>query len=257
MNDNIPMLIYDEETMLDWVFEMSKTEMLKFLKFAQEFLDARFEGFLSKGKNPGNFTHEELVAYMNALLKDNALRHKFYTKLSRTPETKKCYDLLVWEEDVVDAMRLPLRSMPHATYNPKFLSGDLQFIRVERVDYFGMGFETAATIPYKIRRILRFFYAVPRDFNLHPAPKRATKYHLNNEPRIFPVIDNLRDMVDAGSIEIGKTAEKPLAKSLRLAKSIDPDIEFFQTKGRDSLATDMIVRTAYFYGTVRNFVSLR
>jgi len=192
-----------------------------------------------------------LVNLFRELIEDKKFKLEFYNALYATVESQKLYFTLLWEQDVIskeDAIALlgkdvtVKKSKTYGFYSDKL---DNEFALITHDDSWR---SKGLYIDPKIRTILKLIHPAPDDILMFSAenPKK-TKYHYSNEENILSVIDMISEMYKTNLINIGKTGEKPLAKTLNIIKNTTTHNDFYKTSRIDNLAIDMLTRSFYFF----------
>ncbi len=215
-------------------------------------------------------TKVNLVQLFVELLDDENFKRDFYEELSATPISKKLYHILIWRQKNISCndasllLGIDITSGSYMGYNQNNkLNGNLNLI-----SYSQSWNSDNLFIDEKIRTILKLIHPAPDDIMIEPVenPKK-TKYHYSNESSILSTILTMKDMLDTDLIAIGKTGEKPLAKTLNTLNYTTDNSEFYTTSKLDNLSMDMLTRSFYHYyngnykfnktplTTLRNFVN--
>lgn len=215
-----------------------------------------FGGFEPQKYNLKNMKHAELYKIFVNLFSNQNFIQALYEKLSLTPTAKYLYKTLIWEQEylsTIEAVRVfglnaqffQLRDYERRREHlPEALS------LIERVQYKDYRIsEDNLTIDKKIKEVLKVAFPVPEDYlisNINTLQNCDFSY--SNEEGIFEFIANIEGMLENNLVDFGATNEKPLAKTLTLLKNTIGINEFYEEdKKANTLATDMLTRSFYFY----------
>ncbi len=243
--------------MNQWL-ELPKYEILKLLNNATmehlQSITKYSRPLISKSKIGSGKAN--LINLFAELLQDEKFKLEFYKILCVTEESKKLYFALLWEQTAMskeDSIELLGRDVTTTKYQTYGFSGDKLDDEFALVSFNGRWGRKKLYIDPRIRTILKLIHPAPDDM-LMPATENPekTKYHYSNEENILSVINTISEMYKTNLINIGKTAEKPLAKTLNIIKNTTTHNDFYKTSKIDNLAIDMLVRSFYFYNMDKN-----
>ncbi|MEA3315473.1 MAG: hypothetical protein U9Q30_06440 [Campylobacterota bacterium] len=187
------------------------------------------------------------------LLKDSFI-NRFLNKLNKDECSSKIYNHLIW---INNTMNSTIISEMYNCQLPKIrlYNGSAQgnlgdnYSLIQREIYKSWrGVSDRIFIDKNIVNMLKIFYPKPDNYELQGFREvEETKYTYNNENGILQFINIIEDMLKNNLVEFGKTNEKPLVKTIHMIKSSSNINEFYTDKKSNSLATDMCVRTIYYY----------
>ena len=247
------------------LIEPTKNQLLELLNFIYDILTldemmAIPEKLKSK-KSRNQIAKYTISDLFIKLLKSEDLRTRVYKKLTQTPISKYLYERLVWEKnrilayEITEKFKLEFRPIETARYGWNEQNLDDELVLITQGCNFGYG--DSSEILYindDIKSILKIFMALPKDYYLSPSPNQIeSEYNYNNESEILEFINVISGMLKSNLVEIGKTGDKPLNKTLNILKSSTSIREFFSQKKMDILATDMLTRSFYNYYFTKGF----
>ncbi len=260
-------------TLYDFIWDIAD----KFISF-QNTPQLPFGGSEPQKRNLKKLKHGELHKIFVNLFSNQKFIQALYEKLTATPTSKHLYKILIWEQNelaTVKAVRvfgLDVEFFQLRDYERKkeYLSGPL--LLIERVRYQDHRVkQDSLFIDTKFREVLKFAFVLPEDYFITNVqePKNCD-FSYNNEEGIFDFIANIEGLLENNLIDFGATNEKPLAKTLTLLKNTIGINEFYEEdKKANTLATDMLTRSFYFYyyshkrfretplETLKNFVTVQ
>ena len=238
----------------------SYKELVEFFNFLYDVFDLselmNLPAKLKNKKNHYQITKQNIVNLLVKHLENDDFCKRAYKKLIKTPESKYLYEKLVWErgsilaDEVINKFQLEVEPVESRYYgwNEQKLEGDLSLI------YHGSNFgynddlDEIFYIQESMKNILKLFLPLPEDYYLSPSINEIeSEYSYNNEPHVLEFINVIADMLKNGLVEVGKSADKPLAKTLNILKASTSIKEFYSQKKMDFLATDMLTRSFYNY----------
>ena len=169
------------------------------------------------------------------MVKDENLKVDLYKKLCRTDISKELYDTLLWKEKSISLdmfkIKFPNIDLENDTersyeYHLTRLTGIYALLHIK--DNYN---NKSIFIPERIRLILKFLLPLPEDYDIETVKElKETKYTYNNEEGILSFIPAIDDMLNNDLVAFGKTAEKPLAKTLNMLNSSTSINEFYSSK---------------------------
>ena len=201
-------------------------------------------------------TKLSLVNLFVELIADEKFRLNFYDTICQSKVSKKLYHTLLWREDVIskdDAIALLGRDVTVKRNNSYGFNRDKLEGELALISYENNWGSNRLFIDSRIRTILKLIHPAPDDIILSSAENiKDTKYQYSNEENILDIITTIGEMVSTDLVSIGKSGEKPLAKTLNIIKNTTTNSDFYTTKKIDNLAMDMLVRSFYFYHIGKN-----
>lgn len=198
----------------------------------------------------------DYVKLLSQFLMEDSFINRFLNKLNKDEISSKIYRQLVWISNKIDydvaseiyGLKLPKVVMNNNKSRSRKKLKD-NYSLIERVINNIWERKTDKLVLDKsIINILKLFYPKPVDYELQGFREvEETKYTYTNENGILEFINVIEDMLKNNLIEFGKKNEKPLVKTINMIKSSSNINEFYADKKLNSLATDMCLRTIYYY----------
>ena len=250
----------DKSELEDRLKEPTHKELIEFFNFIYDVFDLselmNFPAKLKTKKNHYQIAKQSIINLLVKHLENGDFCKRVYAKLIKTPESKYLYEKLVWEKDnvladeVIDKFKLEVEPIESEYYgwNEQKLDGNLSLIY--HGSYFGYNDDQDDIfhIQGSIKTILKLFLPLPEDYYLTSSTNEIeSEYSYNNEPHVLEFINVIADMLKSGLVEVGKSADKPLAKTLNILKTSTSIKEFYSQKKMDFFATDMLTRSFYNY----------
>ncbi len=207
---------------------------------------------------------ELLVNYIVSIFMSKNSVLNIYQKLMSTEISKYVYQKLIWETDsfpsseIVKRFDYRFKNKPSSYYEDEQsnLTDELSLV-LRTITRYYQKLDRLSLNP-KFKKILKLVTPIPQDYDLEPIENIVkTKYSYSNEENILHFITTIENMLKSNLVEFGKSNEKPLLKSLNILKTSTTIQEFYNQTGLNSLATDMLTRSFYFYyKAIRNFEKL-
>ena len=191
----------------------------------------------------------DFVTLLTDFLMEDEFRDKFIQKLNQDEKSTQLYHHLIWLNSTIytdEAIKLYGIQLS-GTQNNGNLKDNYAFI--ERIRYLHWtGTQDILKLDRDIISILRLFYPKPTNYELEEVKElEETTYNYTNENEILQFINIIEGMLKDNLVEFGKTNEKPLIKTINMIKTSSNINEFYTDKKLNTLATDMSLRTFYYY----------
>jgi len=204
-----------------------------------------------------------LIDHLSVILSTPLFVEKIYHKLATSSASKYLYENLVWERNSVETKDV------EKEFGVVFLSDKSsgwscnteqkdEFVFIQRQERKNYRYTTdQLCLRGNFKSILKMVTPVPVEIELLPIIDTEilkSYYAYSNEENIFDFINTILDMLKNNLIELGKTNEKPLAKTLTMLKNTTQIQEFYEDKKLSSFATDMLTRSfSHYYWQVKGF----
>ena len=238
-------------------------ELIRFTKYINDVAPGRINI-----KKIASTKKASLVNYLIELLSEDKNILSISKKLLSTEISAYLYTIIVWQHTALETSSISKKfnvNFPEVTrtnygVNEEYLNGTLGLIiRATRKSggYYYTDDMDILSVSRKVIPLLKIVLPVPDDFDLEGVKNlQETKYSYTNENEIFNFISVISDMLKNNLVEFGKTAEKPLAKSINILKTSSGVNEFYSEKKLDSFASDMLTRSfSYYYWASKKFKS--
>lgn len=200
-------------------------------------------------------TRVEGITVLLKLLESREFVETIYQKLTSNLEVSKLYHELIWVNNKLDTayaqehygLKLePIQSYAY-TQGTKLLQNEFGLIEQTRLETW-RGREDFLELDTDFLSVLKHIIPKPKDYDLISLSETDTTLHnYDNTQGVLQFINTIEDLLSNNLVEFGKTGEKPLAKTINILKSTSGSSEFYTNKNIDSLATDMLTRTFYYY----------
>lgn len=230
--------------------EWTQQEMHELIDFVDDVINKK-ECLYFDTKKKYSVKKSILIDYLISVFMNKRSVENIYKKLSSSEVSTFIYQKLIWEVKKIDMSevleKFYYKSDALSKINTKTtkLKDELSLVTRQSPYYNNSDY---LHLSAKLRTILKFAFSLPKDYEIEPLLNiEATKYTYNNENGVLDFISVIENMLENNLIEFGKTNEKPLAKTLNILKSSTATKEFYTQTGLNSLATDMLTRSFYFY----------
>ncbi|MEA2111415.1 MAG: hypothetical protein U9P71_05140 [Campylobacterota bacterium] len=245
--------IYEDEE-VEQILNYCKYEELKaFTKFIDDVVSLNF--LITKIHTMKKMA---LVDTLTKVLQKDENLLAIAKKLYSSEVSKYLYASVVWEGEEPDT------SFVEAKYNYKFVEprrvsrygveetsqkGRFALLhRLTRERTYWDGEIDVLSVTDSMKMLLKVVLPIPDDFNMTSTKEPINTEHIySNESGILNFIDIIGDMLSNNLVEIGKTGEKPKAKTLKVLKTTTNIDEFYSAKKLDNFAVDMLTRSFYYY----------
>ncbi|MFK5976212.1 MAG: hypothetical protein QM493_06865 [Sulfurovum sp.] len=238
--------------------DIIKQDLLVLLEYIEELFkedDTIPTPLIISNKNLGQRTTKRAIeTLLMPLIQNSSFREKVYKKLTRTKVSQALYKSLIWSnvhiesQDLIDKYNYPLADVESSNYNSTEMTLEDELLFITRKYQSGYRAFDILFIKNSYRAILQLFHPIPDDYELLAYKEPiATEFVYTNEKGIFEFLPVALGLIKTQLISFGKSNEKPLVKSLNMLHSSVNIEEFYQDKGLDRVATDMLTRTLYYY----------
>jgi|GEM_PF-1313357 len=238
---------------------LRRDDLMRFFKFIADLFDEnefkKLDETLTNSKKRNIAKTATLVAAIAPIFQDQRFKERIHNKLVSTEESKFLYEQLVWHTEKIDVDKLPagirveliFQKQQYGDVSEALKPDVLSLINHSVTFKNGVIAMDCLTINHSIKQLLMFVLKAPDELFLEKAQQvNPTEFEYSNEDEILNFISIIGEMAENNLVEIGN-AEKPLVKTLNIIKTSASAKEFYEAKGSDLLANDMLVRSFYFF----------